>query len=56
MRQPIEDAMRDKAWASTDSVASNEVTIRPGLRGNWNMAVTTYPDLVEEILNELAVP
>jgi hypothetical protein len=54
IRQPFEDLMRDNPWTFEErQLETNEIAIRPGLRGYWRLAITWNPESVEEMLNQL---
>lgn len=58
-RTPFEDSMRDLSWEERrqgEMRSLNEVSLRPGMRSHWYLAITNYTGTVEEVLNRLSVP
>ncbi len=56
-RRPFEDKMREMRWRgfSREHVLITEVTIEPGHRDYWQIAIRTQSQLVEQCLNELGI-
>lgn len=54
----FEARMRDLKWRGTskEHVLITEITIEPGHRDYWQLAIRTQAQLVEQCLNELGIP